>query len=158
MDYCLLGESYFQSFRPHSCCFLEFPIWLVFLFISLQKESEILISLEIEKSQELASLVRLRLADDEPLSVEHSLLVHNYCPGVLEQDYANRLAKAQGIAGAMTGKGQAAGTIRQQAQARGQAEAAGRHGPDPDGRCLRLPQLHGQRDRPERLRLDQRIH
>ncbi len=46
--------------------------------------------LEIEKNQELASLVRLRLADGEPLSVEHSLLVHSYCPGVLDQDYANR--------------------------------------------------------------------
>ena len=46
--------------------------------------------LEIEPGEELASLVRLRLADDEPLSVEHSLLVHRYCPGVLGQDYANR--------------------------------------------------------------------
>ncbi len=35
-------------------------------------------------------MIRLRLADNEPLSVEHSLLVHQYCPGVLEQDYANR--------------------------------------------------------------------
>jgi len=47
-------------------------------------------NLEIEKDQELASLVRLRLADDEPLSVEHSLLVHKYCIGILDQDYANR--------------------------------------------------------------------
>ncbi len=46
-------------------------------------------SLEIEPKQELASLVRLRLADDEPLSVEHSLLVHSMCPGILAQDYAN---------------------------------------------------------------------
>jgi GntR family transcriptional regulator len=56
----------------------------------IQATEDVVESLEIEKSQELASLVRLRLADDEPLSVEHSLLVHNYCPGVLEQDYANR--------------------------------------------------------------------
>lgn len=46
--------------------------------------------LEVEPGEELASLVRLRLADDEPLSVEHSLLVHSYCPGILEEDYANR--------------------------------------------------------------------
>ena len=53
MDYCLLGESYFQSFRPHSCCFLEFPIWLVFLFISLQKESFIIVK---EKIAQIFSL------------------------------------------------------------------------------------------------------
>ncbi len=46
--------------------------------------------LEVEPGEELASLVRLRLADGEPLSVEHSLLVHRYCPGILNQDYANR--------------------------------------------------------------------
>jgi len=45
--------------------------------------------LNLEPDQELASLVRLRLADDEPLSVEHSLLVHKFCPGILDQDYAN---------------------------------------------------------------------
>jgi GntR family transcriptional regulator len=45
--------------------------------------------LQIEPNEELASLVRLRLADDEPLSVEHSLLVHRFCPGILGQDYAN---------------------------------------------------------------------
>jgi GntR family transcriptional regulator len=45
--------------------------------------------LQVNRGEELASLVRLRLADDEPLSVEHSLLVHRNCPGILEQDYAN---------------------------------------------------------------------
>jgi GntR family transcriptional regulator len=50
---------------------------------------EVVDYLEIEPNEELASLVRLRLADDEPLSIEHSLLVHKFCPGVLEQDYAN---------------------------------------------------------------------
>ena len=44
---------------------------------------------KVETNEELASLIRLRLADDEPLSVEHSLLVHRSCPGILEQDYAN---------------------------------------------------------------------
>lgn len=47
-------------------------------------------ALAIELGEELASLVRLRLADDEPLSIEHSLLVHRYCPGVLNQDYENQ--------------------------------------------------------------------
>lgn len=46
-------------------------------------------NLQVEPDEELASLIRLRLADDEPLSVEHALLVHRYCPGILEQDYAN---------------------------------------------------------------------
>jgi len=55
----------------------------------IQASDEFLEILEIEPNQELASLVRLRLADDEPLSVEHSLLVHSYCPGILQQDYAN---------------------------------------------------------------------
>lgn len=50
--------------------------------------------LEVEAGEELASLVRLRLADDEPLSVEHSLLVHRFCPGILSQDYANRSLRA----------------------------------------------------------------
>ena len=51
---------------------------------------DVIDNLEVEPNQELASLVRLRLADDEPLSVEHSLLVLEYCPGILDQDYANR--------------------------------------------------------------------
>lgn len=46
--------------------------------------------LMIEPGQDVANLIRLRLADDEPLSVEHSSLVYRYCPGILEQDYANR--------------------------------------------------------------------
>ncbi|MEJ2412249.1 MAG: GntR family transcriptional regulator [Anaerolineales bacterium] len=56
----------------------------------LQTNAETSEYLEVDEGQELASLVRLRLADDEPLSVEHSLLVHSYCPGILKQDYANR--------------------------------------------------------------------
>ncbi|NQS91557.1 MAG: GntR family transcriptional regulator [Chloroflexi bacterium] len=55
----------------------------------IQASEDVIESLEIEANQELASLVRLRLADDEPLSVEHSLLVHSICPGILDQDYAN---------------------------------------------------------------------
>ena len=44
--------------------------------------------LQIEPGEELAHLERLRLADGEPMSIEESYLVHRYCPGVLEQDYA----------------------------------------------------------------------
>lgn len=45
--------------------------------------------LDIEPGEELATLERLRLADDEPMSVEHSHLVHRHCQGIMEQDYAN---------------------------------------------------------------------
>jgi len=43
--------------------------------------------LGIEPDEELAVLERLRLADDAPISVERSHLVHRHCPGVLEEDY-----------------------------------------------------------------------
>jgi GntR family transcriptional regulator len=45
--------------------------------------------LEIEPGEELVRLERLRLADDEPMGVEESHLVHRYCPGVLQYDYAS---------------------------------------------------------------------
>ncbi len=45
--------------------------------------------LEIEPGEELAYLKRLRLANGEPMSVEESHLVHRYCPGVLQGDYAS---------------------------------------------------------------------
>ena len=44
--------------------------------------------LGVEPDEELAYLRRLRLADGEPMSIEHSYLVHRFCPGVLQQDYA----------------------------------------------------------------------
>lgn len=50
---------------------------------------EMVEDLNIPLGEDLASIVRLRLADDEPMSVEYSYLVHHYCPGILEQDYAN---------------------------------------------------------------------
>lgn len=43
---------------------------------------DIAAKLEIEPDEELACIERLRLADDEPMSVEKSFLVHRYCPGV----------------------------------------------------------------------------
>ena len=55
----------------------------------IQAADEIFENLQVEPNEELASLVRLRLANDEPLSVEHSFLVHRYCRGILDQDYAN---------------------------------------------------------------------
>jgi GntR family transcriptional regulator len=50
---------------------------------------EMVEDLSIPLGEDLASIVRLRLADDEPMSVEYSYLVHRYCPGILDQDYAN---------------------------------------------------------------------
>lgn len=45
--------------------------------------------LGIEPGEELAYLKRLRLADDEPMGIEESYLVHRYCPGILSRnDYA----------------------------------------------------------------------
>ncbi len=46
--------------------------------------------LQISPGEELALLRRLRLADDEPMSIEESHLVHRYCPGVLRYDYASQ--------------------------------------------------------------------
>jgi GntR family transcriptional regulator len=43
--------------------------------------------LQIEAGEELAHLKRLRLADDEPMSIEDSYLIHRYCPDILEGDY-----------------------------------------------------------------------
>lgn len=46
--------------------------------------------LEIELGEELAVIRRLRLANEEPISIEASHLVHRYCPDVLEKhDYAS---------------------------------------------------------------------
>lgn len=58
--------------------------------------------LNIKAGDELAHLERLRLADGEPMSVEYSYLVHQFCPGVLERDYAEEplrltLERAYGI-------------------------------------------------------------
>jgi GntR family transcriptional regulator len=44
--------------------------------------------LQVEPGEELARLERLRLADNEPMSIEESHLVQRYCRGILEYDYA----------------------------------------------------------------------
>ena len=43
-------------------------------------------ALKVPVGEELARIDRLRLADDEPLCVEESFLVHRYMPGILEHD------------------------------------------------------------------------
>lgn len=50
--------------------------------------ADIAARLEIEPETELARLERLRLADEQPMSIEQSHLVHRYCPGILQADYA----------------------------------------------------------------------
>ncbi len=50
---------------------------------------EIAERLDIEQGEELACIKRLRLADDEPMSVEESFLIHRYCPGVISLYHAS---------------------------------------------------------------------
>lgn len=45
--------------------------------------------LDIQPSEPLARIERLRLADNEPMSLEVSFLVQRYCPGILTQDYTS---------------------------------------------------------------------
>jgi GntR family transcriptional regulator len=49
---------------------------------------EVAEKLQLEPGAELVRLDRLRLADNEPMSIEESHLVHCYCPGVLQHNYA----------------------------------------------------------------------
>ncbi|MEJ2264809.1 MAG: GntR family transcriptional regulator [Anaerolineales bacterium] len=51
---------------------------------------EIAVKLDISLGEELAHVKRLRLADGEPMSIEESYMVHRYCRGVLEHDYAEQ--------------------------------------------------------------------
>lgn len=56
----------------------------------LPAPEEIAHKLRVDAGEELAELKRLRLANDEPLSIEEAFLVHRHCPGVLaRRDYAN---------------------------------------------------------------------
>ena len=50
--------------------------------------AEIAEQLDLEPGQELVHLERLRLANGEPMSLEVSYLVHRYCSGILQGDYA----------------------------------------------------------------------
>jgi GntR family transcriptional regulator len=49
---------------------------------------EVAKKLQVEPDEELACVKRLRLADGEPMSVEESCLVHRYCQGILQYDFA----------------------------------------------------------------------
>jgi len=54
--------------------------------------AEIAERLNISVGEELARIDRLRLADEEPMCVEESFLVHRYIPGILTYDFtANSL-------------------------------------------------------------------
>lgn len=44
--------------------------------------------LQVTNGEELTRLERLRLANNEPVSIEESYLIHRYCPGLLERDYS----------------------------------------------------------------------
>ena len=46
--------------------------------------------LQIQEGEQLAKIKRLRLADGEPMSIEESFLVHDYCLGVLNHNYAKK--------------------------------------------------------------------
>jgi GntR family transcriptional regulator len=54
----------------------------------LPASSELAARLGIEAGEEMVRLERLRLAEDEPLAIEESHLVHRICPGVLRFDFA----------------------------------------------------------------------
>lgn len=59
------------------------------LFSGLEPASpEVAEKLQLEPGAELVRLDRLRLADNEPMSIEESHLVHRTCPGILQHDYA----------------------------------------------------------------------
>ncbi len=62
----------------------------------LPAPEEIATRLEIPPGEELALLRRLRLGNDEPMSIEESYFVHRYCPGFLTRhDYSqNSLREA----------------------------------------------------------------
>lgn len=44
--------------------------------------------LQVPSGEELARLERLRLANNEPVSIEESYLIYRYFPGLLDHDYA----------------------------------------------------------------------
>ena len=56
----------------------------------MRAPADIAEKLNVAPGEELAHLKRLRLADDEPMSIEESYLVHRFCPGVLKGNYAKR--------------------------------------------------------------------
>ncbi len=58
------------------------------LSAALQPASEeVAERLGIAVGEEMVHLVRLRLADNEPMAVEEAYFIHRYCPGLLGLDY-----------------------------------------------------------------------
>ena len=55
---------------------------------SIPAHKDISEPLGIQPGEELVRLERLRLANDEPLSIEDSYLVQRYFPGILDEDFA----------------------------------------------------------------------
>jgi GntR family transcriptional regulator len=49
--------------------------------------ANIALALKVPEEEELARIDRLRLADNEPMCVEESFLVHRYLPGIIEIDF-----------------------------------------------------------------------
>lgn len=47
--------------------------------------AELAEKLQLEPGEAIARLERLRLADDEPMSVEESFLAHRFCPNILKR-------------------------------------------------------------------------
>jgi GntR family transcriptional regulator len=46
-------------------------------------------ALSVPEGEELARIDRLRLADEQPMCVEESFLIHRHLPGILEHDLVN---------------------------------------------------------------------
>ena len=46
-------------------------------------------ALSVNEGEELARIDRLRLADEQPMCVEESFLIHRHLPGILEHDLVN---------------------------------------------------------------------
>jgi GntR family transcriptional regulator len=68
----------------------------------IEAPPEIAEKLQVPAGTELVRLERLRLANQEPMSIEESYLVHSICPGILEIDFAknplrNSLEERYGI-------------------------------------------------------------
>lgn len=56
----------------------------------LPAPDEIADKLQVQAGEDLACIRRLRLADNEPMSIEESYLVHRYCENILQHDYAKK--------------------------------------------------------------------
>lgn len=84
------GLSQIISFTEDMQC-RGFTVGTRVMFSGLVPATEhIAEQLRIDPGDELAHLKRLRLADGEPMCIEHSYFVHKYCPGILDHDFSSR--------------------------------------------------------------------